>query len=601
MAVESIKEEGPGSRVVMVSCDLLNISDCIRGGVREILSRRLPGMEPESVFFGATHTHAGPRTLTRTRYVEDAEPSEPPHVIESGAMPVSEYVAFASERIAGAVIDAWQARKPSGIAYGLGHAVAGRNRIMAYKDGSSVMYGLTDVPEFSHVEGYEDHSVGILSTHLPDGKLTGVIVNIACPSQTFMGHHLSADFWHETRKELRNRLGEDIFILAQLSAAGDQDSRAPVESRAEQRMGRLAGLSRREVIAKRIADTVEEVIPLIAEEISWHPELRHHHEVIELQRIKISDEMVAEAFKESEGRGRTLKQRMEYERQGKKLPVEVHAVRLGEVGFVTNPFELYLDYGMRIKGRSPAMQTFIVQLAGPGSYLPTGRALGGKAYGAIPRSNVVGVEGGDHLVNWSVQALQNFWVSKHEVPRADSIPRIDGDISKWRDVPGISFGSSEPGRFGAKLYAAWDDKAFYMAVEVSDKKHFNTRQGSGIWDGDCLQFALRPGPEEDAFNLGLALASGRVQAHQWRGPETGLFQKSEYTVVRDEENLKTYYEARIPFTCLGIHPEQGKSFGFSAVVFNDEDGTGHSEWIELSRGIAGGWNPARFPEFTLAN
>ena len=48
-------------------------------------------------------------------------------------------------------------RAPSGIAYGLGHAVVGRIRRLTYKDGSSVMYGKAGVPEFRYVEGYEDH------------------------------------------------------------------------------------------------------------------------------------------------------------------------------------------------------------------------------------------------------------------------------------------------------------------------------------------------------------------------------------------------------------------------------------------------------------
>ena len=89
------------------------------------------------------------------------------------------------------------------------------------------------------------------------------------------------------------------------------------------------------------------------------------------------------------------------------LPVEVHAIRLGDVGFVTNPFELYLDYGIQIKGRSPAVQTFVVQLAGPGSYLPTARAMESGGYGTT--SGEVGPEGGSKLVEWSVNTLERLW------------------------------------------------------------------------------------------------------------------------------------------------------------------------------------------------
>ena len=36
---------------------------------------------------------------------------------------------------------------------------------------------------------------------------------------------------------------------------------------------------------------------------------------------------------------------------------------IGDLGIVTNPFELFLDYALRIKARSPAPQTAVVQLA----------------------------------------------------------------------------------------------------------------------------------------------------------------------------------------------------------------------------------------------
>jgi hypothetical protein len=46
------------------------------------------------------------------------------------------------------------------------------------------------------------------------------------------------------------------------------------------------------------------------------------------------------------------------------LPVELHLIRLGDIAMATNRFEYYLDFGERIKTRSAALQTFIVQLAG---------------------------------------------------------------------------------------------------------------------------------------------------------------------------------------------------------------------------------------------
>ena len=75
----------------------------------------------------------------------------------------------------------------------------------------------------------------------------------------------------------------------------------------------------------------------------------------------------------------------------------------------TTYFELFTDYGIQIKGRSPALQTFILQLSGPGTYLPTARAVAGGGYSAVIQSSHVGPEGGQVLVNGTVDALKTLW------------------------------------------------------------------------------------------------------------------------------------------------------------------------------------------------
>ena len=88
------------------------------------------------------------------------------------------------------------------------------------------------------------------------------------------------------------------------------------------------------------------------------------------------------------------------------FPVELTGLRIGDMGIVTNPFELFLDYSLRIKALSPAAQTVVVQLAaGTGLYLPTERALRGGHYSAMPAVCHVGSEGGQELVDASLAML----------------------------------------------------------------------------------------------------------------------------------------------------------------------------------------------------
>ena len=77
-----------------------------------------------------------------------------------------------------------------------------------------------------------------------------------------------------------------------------------------------------------------------------------------------------------------------------KKDTGIHVLRLGDVAICTDQFELFTDYGIRIQSRSNALQTFVVQLAGAGSYLPTEKAVKGGGYSAVIQSSAVGPEGG---------------------------------------------------------------------------------------------------------------------------------------------------------------------------------------------------------------
>lgn len=75
----------------------------------------------------------------------------------------------------------------------------------------------------------------------------------------------------------------------------------------------------------------------------------------------------------------------------------------------TNQFELFTDFGIAIKARSPAVQTFVVQLAGPGTYLPSERGLRGGGYRAVAESNEVGPEAGQMLVDQTVSRIRELF------------------------------------------------------------------------------------------------------------------------------------------------------------------------------------------------
>ena len=94
-------------------------------------------------------------------------------------------------------------------------------------------------------------------------------------------------------------------------------------------------------------------------------------------------------------------------------PMELHVIKIGDIAIATNPFELFTEFGLRMKARSPALQTFVIQLSqNTGAYLAADDATRGGSYSAIINSCLVGSEGGDLLTDETVKDINSLWSKK---------------------------------------------------------------------------------------------------------------------------------------------------------------------------------------------
>jgi hypothetical protein len=343
---------------------------------------------------------------------------------KDGVMQPAEYAGFLCDRLAGVVVKAWEGRKPGRAGWGLGHAVVAQNRRSVYADCRAVMYGPTDRADFRGIEGPEDQGVEVLFFWDGGGRLIATAVNVACPSQEVEGEStIDADFWHEIRQALKARHGADLHVLGWTGAAGDQSPHLMYRKRAEERMRALRGLTRLEELARRIAGAWEEAYDGARKEQRADAALVHRVATVELPVRAVTDAEAAEARSKVETlvkdpRNRRLVvwhqevvDRFERQRRGsaEAYRMELHVLRLGDVAIATNPFELSTEFGIQMKARSRALQTFVIQLAGPGSYLPTARAVKGGGYSAIVESNLVGPEGGQVLTDRTVELINSLW------------------------------------------------------------------------------------------------------------------------------------------------------------------------------------------------
>jgi hypothetical protein len=440
LALESADKE----QAVMVSLDLVGFESPFQDQLRSMLRTELPDLDVSKVIVNVIHSHNAPA-------VDSIESigwlAELPDVL-----PAKEYRKFLLEKITTAVIEAWRNRKPGGIAKALSFARVGHCRRAVYAGGTTEMYGNTDREDFVGMESGEDSGVDLMFSFDESRKPTGAILNLACPSQVLEAtYRISSDFMGETRRLLKLRFGETFRMLGQISAAGCQSPRDLTRNyRGEPDFWHEDGVTE---IGRRLFAAVESAFPHAAANIDDSPVMRHHGATISLPRRRASYQEYLEATKQLHQLEAAMPEDeafrnfcAEVERNEKipgrpgpydsklhhfvliqnnkavvsryhdqdtrpSLDAELHFIRLGSAVMVTNPFELFLDFGHQIKARSAAEQTFIVELCGGsgGGYLPTARAekLGG--YGGLIINGHVGSDGGKLLTDITVNTIADLW------------------------------------------------------------------------------------------------------------------------------------------------------------------------------------------------
>ncbi|MFO0930687.1 MAG: hypothetical protein U0736_27265 [Gemmataceae bacterium] len=399
-------------QAILVSCDLVYITREVSEATRAQLRKRLPDFPAHKLVLSATHTHTAPVM------------EEGIYVIPAGVMAPREYVAFLAERVAETAAKAWKERQPGSVGWGLGHAVVAQNRRAVLANGQTVMYGRTDNPEFRGLEGHSDDGVEVLFFWDREKRLLATAVNVSCPAQEVEGlSSVNADFWHEVRTTLRQKHGKGLCVLAWTGAAGDQSPHLMYRKPAEERMRQLRGQTRLGEIARRVVRAWEEAYEGASKDIRSDVPLVHKVQMIELPRRKVTEpecrearEAAAALVKSPELRAqlvwnRAVVERFEQQQRGPLPPylMELHVLRLGDVAIATNDFELFTDYGVQMRARSRALQTFLLQLSGPGTYLPTERAMRGGGYSAVVQSTEVGPAGGMELVERTVGLINSLW------------------------------------------------------------------------------------------------------------------------------------------------------------------------------------------------
>lgn len=456
MAVESGEQQ-----LILMSADLTFIPDYMMEMAREELARLCPEVNPKALVVAATHTHTSltiPRNPAsngifnkNASIMEEFLPADkqytPLVTANDDVITPEESRDLVVKKIVLAAKRAWENRAEAYYANEFGRAAVGMCRRVAYDDGSAQMWGDVNTANFVALEGGSDSGIELLYTFDKDKKLAGVVANIACPSQ-ILEHRsfISADYWGRAKAFLREKLGDHIYLLGLGGAGGDQCPRDlvrwvqpetpindpnikrpnPVKRKADPSMFDVSGCNRAgKRIANEILSVLEEITELQNDGVFCHKSLKldlplrkatiaeYEHAVRELEYY--ASKIIEKGDFNFEDNARMYVhtdtiQRYREQQFTEIYPIEYHVIRLGDIAIATNPFELFLDYGNRIKARSYAQQTFIVQLCcGSGGYLPTEKAEKNGHYSAYISSGNVGHEGGDLLVRQTLNEINKLF------------------------------------------------------------------------------------------------------------------------------------------------------------------------------------------------
>ncbi|MCF7853383.1 MAG: hypothetical protein K9N51_01185 [Candidatus Pacebacteria bacterium] len=359
--------------VMFVSCDLGGLEPEFTQDARESMAKA-SGLDPRAIIIGATHT-GGPSVIP-SNYVKPVD---------------SAYLAKLKESLTVLAGHTMNSLKPARIGVAGGHAKIGYNRRTCWSDGSHQMGPNSDGHDFTGLEGPEDHEQLVIYAVDDDNRVTAVLhQNTAHPCTFYGADFYSADYPGLARKLIRDAVG-DIPVLFFNGAFGDigQDTLDGhgIGMDKEMKLGRcalpLAGETLRliyetapleQVSIEHVYEDIEVAVRLpSAERLKWAGEVLEH--------VDAGEQIPP--FEIVSAHGAALLQKRFGDNPVGKLPI--HVVRIGPAAVVTQPTELFCQFGLDIKRRSPFPLTAVFSICdGYSGYCPTYPAVISGGYSGEP-------------------------------------------------------------------------------------------------------------------------------------------------------------------------------------------------------------------------
>lgn len=347
-------EDAQGTRLVIVTLDLIGISREMRDGLAEQVAQQYQ-LPSEGLLVNASHTHCGPVLRPDTSYMP-ADHAEQCRAYSEGLQKkLVELVGSALSQLA-----------PGSVSYA--HARTG----FAMNRRTPTEKGFQNHP---YPDGPVDHDVPVLLVKGADGKLKALLFGYACHSTTLSFYQFCGDYSGFARRYVEDaHPGVTTLFLA--GCGGDQNPYPRGELELCQQHGRA------------LANAVETALQTHARPIRGPLRMAMDDVVLEFAEPPSRGQLQQQAQSKDKWQRRHAETLLdEFQRTGKirttySCPVQV--VRFGEdLILVALPGEVVVDYSLRLKKELAGPAVWIAGYSNDVfGYLPSLRVLNEGGYEA---------------------------------------------------------------------------------------------------------------------------------------------------------------------------------------------------------------------------
>ncbi|MFO7946992.1 MAG: hypothetical protein R6V19_09260, partial [Armatimonadota bacterium] len=393
---KAIVLENDGTSIAIVVCDVIAAEkhDLDRAKDR---AAELTGISPDHIFISCTHTHSGPATLDIL-----------------GVEREDEYMDWAVKKIGDAVKLAQNRLQPASFAHNSGSCPEEvHNRRWHMTDGSVRMNPGFENPELVRPAGPIDPEVAVGVFIDENRRPIAALCNYALHYVGGpYGMASSANYFGYFDRALQRMGGDEFVAIMANGTCGDINNcdftrPAPEYPHPFFQIERVAN-----VVASRAFGAWQTIW-----DYSRDVALGAETEMIDFRRREATEEQLQWATENIEKEGEIehkdyiyAREILAVEEEAVTRPTPIMGLRVGDLGIVGLPGEIFVQYGLQIKAKSPFERTMTISLANDAvGYCPTDLALEEGSYETeLARSAKAapGTEG--QMVNAAVDVLKRL-------------------------------------------------------------------------------------------------------------------------------------------------------------------------------------------------